>query len=219
MSKIITVDGPSASGKSTVAKAVAARLGCIYVDSGAVYRAVTWNALRQGIDPRDHDKVVESLRRARLEFALVAGSAHATVDGLDPGSKIRSGPVNEAVSEVSAIPEVRDEVGRRLRDTARLGDIVMDGRDIGSVVFPDATHKFYLDASPEERARRRQAELAGGGEAAEVKEVLDSLSRRDRKDSTRAAAPLTVPQGAAVIDTTRLTIEQVADAVLARIRE
>ena len=216
---IITVDGPSASGKSTVAKRVAAALRYTYADSGAVYRGVTWKAIREGVPPGRPADVVALLRRMDLRFVARDGVAVMQIDGIEPGAELRSEAVSERVSEVAAIPEVRAQVTRHLREIAKFGPLVMDGRDIGSVVFPDAPFKFYIDASPEERARRRHAELLSADPRYDMGRVGDALKRRDAHDTGRAAAPLTIPPGAIVIDTTRMRVEEVVAHIVSRVRE
>lgn len=214
----VAIDGPSASGKSTVARRVAASLGAIYVDSGAVYRAITWKALGEGLDTTDAVRVVSSMNRAHMAFAPREGALVLSVDGVEPGLALRSEAVQEHVSDVAAMPEVRREVVRRLRDTARFGSIVMEGRDIGTVVFPDSPYKFYLDASPDVRAQRRHAEQVGRREQSEIDRVRASLSRRDAKDSGRKVDPLVVAPGAVVVDTTAMDVDHVVAFILARIR-
>ncbi|MEI7437053.1 MAG: (d)CMP kinase [bacterium] len=209
---VIAIDGPSASGKSTVARRVAAALGWIYVDSGAVYRGITWRVMALGVAPGDMAGAVAALRGMAVESGVVEQAVKFTYDGRDPGGAIRTAPVAERVSEIAAIPEIRVAVTAWLRETTRFGPVVMEGRDIGSVVFPDARHKFYLDADPRERARRRAAE--GQGEDGEVKRVLGAITRRDARDSGRATAPLRVASGAIVLDTTGLGIEQVTERIL-----
>ncbi len=213
----VAIDGPSASGKSTVARRVAASLGAIYVDSGAVYRAITWKALGQGIDTTDAGRVVESMSRAKMTFCARDGALVLSVDGEEPGLALRSEAVQDHVSDVAAMPEVRREVVRRLRDAARFGSIVMEGRDIGTVVFPDSPFKFYLDASPDVRAQRRHAEQVGRQERSEIGRVRASLSRRDAKDSGRKVDPLVVAPGAAVIDTTAMSIDQVVAFIVGQV--
>jgi len=210
---VIAVDGPSASGKSTVARRVAAALGRVYVDSGAVYRGITWRLMALGVTPGDAAGAVAALRRMAVASGVVEQAVKFTYDGSDPGGAIRTAPVAERVSEIAAVPEIRAAVTAWLRETARFGALVMEGRDIGSVVFPGIRHKFYLDADPQERARRRAAE--GQGEDGEVKRVLGAISRRDARDSGRATAPLRVASGAIVLDTTGLGIEQVVERVMA----
>jgi cytidylate kinase len=217
MPTIVAIDGPSASGKSTVARRVAERLGYWHVDSGAVYRGVTWRALLEQGAPLSADKILATLPRAAPEFFADGRSVRFRMAGADPGDAIRSEQVSEAVSLVAAQPEVRAQVNEWLRGTVSFGSLVMEGRDIGTVVFPQAAHKFYLDASPEERARRRQKDLARAQAGADVDGVKASLLRRDDKDRTRRHAPLQVAAGALVIDTTNLTLDDVVAAVLTAI--
>ncbi len=218
MNTIVAIDGPAASGKSTVARGVAKALRAIYVDSGSFYRGVTWWVLREGIPAGDTEGVVRGLTRIRLDKFLREGAVGYRVDGEDPGLAIRGDAVAERVSEIAAIPEVRAQVNRWLRETRELGMIVMEGRDIGSVVFPETPFKFYLDADPAERARRRHAETIAREEGRDVNQVLESLRRRDTRDSGRAEAPLKVAPGAQVIDTTHLTIEAVIEMIVHRVR-
>lgn len=218
--QVIAVDGPSASGKSTVARRAAAALGWVYVDSGALYRGVTWRALCLGVDVRQPGALVRMLPGLDIALRLEEGAVRFTVDGKDPGDALRSREVTDAVSLVSTVPEIRARIVDLLRGMTRFGPLVVEGRDIGSVVFPDTPFKFYLDASPEERARRRHREAAGAVSAgAGVVEVAQSLSRRDQLDSSRAAAPLRIAQGAVVIDSTALGIDQVVAFILERVRE
>lgn len=215
---VVAIDGPSASGKSTVSKEVAKVLGFTYVDSGALYRGMTWKALREGIDVRQSEAVIEMMHGARFEFSVSRRVVLFTIDGADPGSQLRSEIVHENVSDVAAIPEVRVFIVSRLREMVCFGDIVMEGRDIGTVVFATTSHKFYLDADPEERARRRHAELRATKSGTDVSEVLHSLKRRDEKDSTRKTAPLQIALGARVINTTSLGIEEVVALIVNDVR-
>jgi cytidylate kinase len=211
---VVAVDGPSASGKSTVSKRVAQELGYIYVDSGALYRGITWKAVREGIDVKDAEAVLNLIRNMDLVLHVQDKVVGFTIDGEDPGEQIRSGPVRERVSDVAVIPEVRAYIVDRLREMVRFGPLAMEGRDIGSVVFPNARHKFYLDADPEERARRRHEELLRAEGKSDVNEVLNSLQRRDRKDTTRETAPLQIALGARVINSTAMDIEDVVKLVV-----
>lgn len=206
---MIAIDGPGGSGKSTVARAVAARLGLDHLDTGAMYRAVTCVVLRRGVDPANAAAVAAVAREARIEVG-----ERVTVDGEDVTRAIRAGDVTGAVSQVAAHPEVREELVRRQRAWigGRAGAVV-EGRDIGSVVFPDAELKVYLTASDAERARRRAGETQGSTETA----TAADLARRDRFDSTRGTSPLLVADGAVVIDTTGRTVAEVVDEVLARL--
>jgi cytidylate kinase len=203
---VIAIDGPAGSGKSTVARAVAERLGLDYLDTGAMYRAVAFAALRRGIDPDDSPLVARMARQLDLDVADTV-----TVDGVDATIEIRGPEVTRAVPTVAANPEVRAELNRRQREWAEAhGGGVIEGRDIGSVVFPDAPVKVYLTASDTERADRRSKEVLD----MKYDEVAADLVRRDRLDSSRAADPLTVPQGAAIVDTTGTPIDQVVERVL-----
>ena len=213
--RVIAIDGPSASGKSTVAKGVAQALGALYVDSGAMYRGMTWKVLRAGIDPQDENAVRAILKQATWSFETVDGAVRFKIDGEDPGEDIRGEAVRDNVSYVARIPEVRVFIVDRIRGMRGMGRLVVEGRDIGSVVFPETPHKFYLDADPAERARRRNAELLATESNSSEAAVLANLTKRDHLDSTRKTAPLQVAPGATVVDTTHLTLEQVVDHILA----
>jgi len=214
---VIAVDGPSASGKSTVAQALARRLGFMYVDSGALYRAATWYALERGVDTADGRAVGEAVAAMSMEFFVSGGAVRFRVDGADLGEALRSDPVDEHVSPVATVPEVRKRVKDWLRGLVRLGALVMEGRDIGTAVFPEARHKFYLDADPAERARRRHAQAADGAPSRSVDAVRSSLQRRDKIDSGRRLDPLTVAEGAVCVDSTHLSVEDVVEFILQRI--
>jgi cytidylate kinase len=216
--RVVAIDGPSASGKSTVSKLVAKELAFTYVDSGALYRGMTWKAIRAGVDIARTEQVIELMNAMRIEFFAQEKVVLFTLDGEDPIPQLRSEPVRENVADIAAIPEVRAFMVARLREMVRFGDIVMEGRDIGTVVFPATAFKFYLDANPEERARRRQAELAPVEGVRDVRQVLDSLQRRDRKDSTRKTAPLQIALGARIVDSTRMGIDEVVALIVADVR-
>jgi cytidylate kinase len=215
---VITLDGPSASGKSTVAKRVAAALGYRHVDSGSLYRAVTWHVLKAGVSPDDARAVAGLLKELAVELEAADDCIRFRLGGKLAGPEIRSAAVAAAVSVVAALPAVREWVNRALRRTPELGGIVMDGRDIGSVVFPGSRNKFYLDASPEVRARRRHAEQAGDGAGGGLSGVLDALARRDALDTGRREAPLAVPPGARVVDTGPLSLDEVVSRVMDQIQ-
>jgi cytidylate kinase len=215
--KTIAIDGPSASGKSTVSKGVARELGIIYVDSGALYRGVTWQALRRGVDIHRAAAVVDAMLDAEWNFFVEDGAAIFSIDGDVPVQELREKDVREAVADVAAMPEVRRFVVESLQSLAGFGSLVMEGRDIGTVVFPDSPYKFYLDADPEERALRRYRELVAAGEDEKAHEVMESLKRRDQIDSTRKMDPLVVAPGACIIDSTSMTLEEVVRTVIAKV--
>ena len=179
---------------------------------------MTWKALRDGVEIGRPEQVVELMNRMKLEFYAENLVVLFTIDGEDPGQQIRSEPVRENVADIAAIPEVRVFLVNRLREMVRFGDIVMEGRDIGTVVFPESPFKYYLDAEPEERARRRSLELKSLEGVDDVGKVLDSLARRDRKDSTRKTAPLQIALGAKVINSTSMAIEEVVALIVAEVR-
>jgi len=206
--RVIAIDGPAGSGKSTVAKALAQRLGLDYLDTGAMYRSVAFAALRRGIDPEEQEQVAKVARDLDLRMAE---DGTITVDGADATIEIRGPEVTRAVSIVAANPAVRDEMRQRQREWATRHDGgVMEGRDIGTVVFPDAELKVYLDASPEVRASRRSKEVA---ELA-YETVASDLARRDALDQGRADSPLREASDAVVIDTSTLTVDEIIAAVL-----
>lgn len=213
----ITIDGPAASGKSTIGERLARRLGYLYFDTGVMYRAVTWAALQRGVPIEDEEAVTALARTLRIDVLppTVADGRQYTVltDGEDVTWAIRTPEVDASVSVVSAYRGVREELVRQQRRIAAGGRIVMVGRDIGSVVLPDADLKIYLDATVEERARRRWKERRERGEDVDYEEVLRRMRRRDRIDSSREVSPLLVPDGAAVIDTTHLSVQEVLEQV------
>ena len=201
--RVVAIDGPVGSGKSTVAKAVADRLGLPYLESGAMYRVVALAALRHGIDPNTEGSA-GAVTALAAEADIEIGD-RITVDGADVTADLRSPDVSRVVSAVAAMPDVRTELVRRQREwVEEHGGAVVEGRDIGSVVFPDAEVKVFLTASAAERARRRESD-----------ETPDDLARRDLLDSTRAVSPLIVPKGAVVIDTTGRPVDDVVDEILA----
>ncbi len=216
MTAVVAIDGPSGAGKGTVARAVAESLDWRYIDTGAMYRAVAWKAQREGRSLDDEEAVVTVADSAVLD--LDAG--RVAIDGHDVTDAIRTPAIDAAAAQVARMPRVRDLLVARQRDYALDGPIVMEGRDIGTVVFPHATAKIYLDASPEERASRRARDPAHHpSRAAEIGAVAHALEQRDRLDSTRRVSPLKQAADAAVIDTTGVPIETVVRRVLAIVRE
>lgn len=217
---IVAIDGPAASGKSTVAKAVARRLGFRHLDTGAMYRAVAWLTLERGVDP-DDAPVVSALAAAYPVSFEYAGDAvvHTAVfiDGHNVTEAVRLPEVDACVSAVARIPEVRTALVARQRALAAGVDSVVEGRDIGSVVFPDADVKVFLTASAEERARRRQIDLAGAGHSVDTEEVRRRLERRDHLDSTRETSPAVKADDAELLDTTGLSVDEVVDVIASRV--
>jgi len=204
----VAIDGPAASGKSTVAKALAERLGLIMVNTGAMYRAVAWATLRDGVHAEDTNAVIEMLDCVEFTCGVEEGVSTILVDGVYPGDELRQDAVNQRVSQVAAIPEVRSLLVSKQREYLQLGSLVMEGRDIGSVVFPYTPYKIYIDASEEIRSARRSAEG-----------LSDAVAKRDEADSKRKFSPLVVADGAVVIDSSEMGIEEVVEAAISVLRE
>jgi cytidylate kinase len=211
---VVAIDGPAGSGKSTLARLLAARLGFRYLDSGALYRSLTWKALRTGADLSDGAGLARLLDGSRIDIEDAGEGRRVLLDGEDVSGPIRGPEVNGAVSKVAAHPEVRERMAPLQRAYAARGTgIVAEGRDMGTVIFPDAAVKFYLDATAEERSRRRALE-SGRPRHAEAA----SMETRDFEDSTREIAPLRIAEGAEVVDTTGLSIEEVLATLLAAVK-
>jgi cytidylate kinase len=208
---VVAIDGPAGSGKSTVARRVAELAGLRYLDTGATYRALTLALLRRGVPTEDPRAVADAAKSVDLTLELApgdTGAARVLLDGVPVGPELRSSQVNAAVSAVSAVPAVRELLVARQRSLAGLGGIVVEGRDIGTVVWPGADVKVFLTASDSERARRRSSDGDGGGESAEA------LARRDRLDSGRATSPTRAADDAVVIDSTDRTVDEVVEQIL-----
>jgi len=214
----IAIDGPAGSGKSTVARLVAERLGYIYVDTGAMYRAAAWKSLQEGILLSDENAIVEMIHRTRMWFEKCDHTQRIFVDGTDVSEAIRTPEVSALSSPVSAIPGVRERLVELQRQMAAQGGVVMEGRDIGTVVLPHAEVKVFLTASPKVRAQRRLNELLAKGYTMTLEEVERDLAERDLRDSTRAVGPLKQAPDAVVINTDRMSIEEVVNAVLELVR-
>ena len=211
MRKVIAIDGPSGVGKGTVARAIADAFGYRHVDTGAMYRALAWRVIDLGVDLENELAVFALASRSEI----VVANGQVAVDGVDVTSAIRTPQIDRAVTSVARMPSVRELFVVRQRALGREGGIVMEGRDIGTVVFPDADVKIYLDASPEERARRRAADPAHGGRGEALATVASAMADRDRIDSTRAASPLMIAPDAVVVDTSGLAVPDVVAKVIA----
>ena len=205
--KIIAIDGPAASGKSSVARELARRLGFVYVNSGAMYRAMTWLVLERGIPPANAAAIERLAERAAISCELRDLDSFILIDGVDPEPFLREDRVNENVSLVSRVPRLREILVDHLRRSGEASDLVMEGRDIGSVVFPQTPFKFYIDASPDIRRRRREAQ----GQR-------DRITVRDAADSSRRFAPLIIAEDAHVIDSSNLTIDGVVGEIIGRLK-
>jgi cytidylate kinase len=214
----VAIDGPAGSGKSTVSKEVARRLGYAYVDTGAMYRAVALLGLRKGIDRSDENGFIKEAAGAAMEFRVTGDGQRFFVNGEDVTDKVRRPEVGELSSPVSAIPDVRRYLTEAQRRMARDGGVVMEGRDIGTVVCPQAEVKVFVTASEEERARRRFLELKQKGVDADLEEVRAGIAERDRRDSSREVAPLVKAADAVELVTDGLSIEQVVDRVIDLVR-
>ena len=205
--RVVAIDGPAASGKSSVARALAKQIGFDYVNSGAMYRAMTWHILSRGVPPGDAAAIIRLVENTRIDCTLDRDGSHILIDGVDPSAHLCDDQVNEHVSLVSSVPRLREILVEKMRGYAVDHDIVMEGRDIGSVVFPDTPYKFYIDASPDVRLRRRQAQG-----------LRDQIAARDRADSSRRASPLIIAEDAHVIDSSNLTIEGVVGEIVGRLK-
>lgn len=203
----IAIDGPAASGKSTVAKLIAKELGYTFINTGAMYRAITWYALRRGANPADAAQICALLPEMPLEFGKDGTCSTVLFEGRVLSAELTSPETNQYVSTIAAIPEVRAYLLRKQREYNKVEPVVMEGRDIGSVVFPDTPFKYFVTASPEERARRRAKQG-----------LTDSITERDKKDASRACAPLTQAPDALLVDTSEMSIEQVVERIIADIR-
>ena len=220
MARVVAIDGPSGAGKSSVSRIVGGKLGFLHVDSGALYRIMTWQALVRKVDTDDPDAVAAFAPTMEIECRPENGAIAYYVDGEKPGDRIRTPEINAHASQVATVKAVRDRITAILRGLTRFGDLVVEGRDITTAVFPDSPARFYLTASAEARARRRQKEEVEKGIANQSAETVKaSLLARDAIDSTRKYAPLRKADGAIEIDSSDLTLEQVVDIVLGKIHE
>lgn len=214
----IALDGPAGSGKSSAAKRIAKRLGILYLDTGAMYRAVGYAMLQKGIDPLDRKRVESEMEAVDVLIRFDGGHQQVWLNGENVTGKIRTPEISKAASDVSAHPKVRMAMVALQRETSEQYDMILDGRDIGTFVLPDANYKFYLVASCEERAKRRHKELAEKGIEKPLAQIKAEIEQRDYNDSHRALAPLKKAEDAVLIDSTSMTIEEVADVVVKKVK-
>lgn len=212
--KIIAIDGPAGAGKSTIAQIIAQKMVYVYIDTGAMYRALTWAVLEQGLDANDEGSIIELMQKVKLELNSSSGKTKVAVNGTDITKEIRLPEVSRLVSRIAQIPEIRTAMLNLQRQMAARGNVVMDGRDIGTYVLPCADLKIFLTASIEERAERRYQELTAKGHQVDYAELKAEIAERDRLDSERETAPLRHAPGAIFIDSTGLTIDQVVEKIL-----
>lgn len=215
----IALDGPSGAGKSSLAKAIAKELHIVYVDTGALYRSIGLFVRGRGVDPKDAEGVIACLPDIKLEMVFENGEQHIYLCGEDVGNRIRTPEISMYASAVSAIPAVREFLLETQRSIARKTDVIMDGRDIGTVILPDAEVKIFLTATPEARAKRRLLELQAKGDPITYEELLSQMRERDENDSTRKTAPAIPAEDAVFLDNSDLTAEETVAAALAIIRE
>jgi cytidylate kinase len=217
MSKQIAIDGPAGAGKSTIAKRVAKDLSFVYVDTGAMYRSIGLYMLKNGIDIHDKDAVEKASEKADVRLSYIDGTQHVLLNGEDVSREIREEEVGKAASVVSAYPQVRKNLTALQKKLAETENVVMDGRDIGTCVLPDAFLKIYLTASPEVRGRRRFLELVEKGENPDLNEIIEDIRKRDQADMTREISPLKKADDAVEIDSSEMTIDEVVKAIEDRI--
>lgn len=215
----VAIDGPAGAGKSTIARAAAAQLGFVYVDTGALYRTIGLAVCRRGIDGTDVPGILATLPEIQVGLTYQDGAQHVLLDGEDVSDAIRTPQISTYASQVSSVPEVRAYLLDLQRDLARRQSVIMDGRDIGTVILPNAKVKIFLTASPEKRTARRCAELREKGQDVTVEGILADMERRDALDASRAVAPLKQAEDAVLVDTSDLTLEQSIEAVLTVIRD
>ncbi|WP_313993304.1 (d)CMP kinase [uncultured Selenomonas sp.] len=213
MKRVIAIDGPAGAGKSTVAKIVAERLGCTYIDTGAMYRGVAWKTLRQSQEATD-EAILRAVHDIDVRLSCTESGTHVTVDGTDVTAEIRTPEVTHIVSRVAALGAVREKMVELQRTMAAEGAVVMDGRDIGTNVLQNADVKVFLTASVEERARRRYDEMRAKGYAVDLEELKQEIASRDKQDSEREISPLRQADDAVLLDTTTLSIEEVAARIM-----
>ncbi|WP_314962682.1 (d)CMP kinase [Peptostreptococcus stomatis] len=211
---VIAIDGPAGAGKSTISKLIAKNLGINYIDTGAMYRAITYKCLKSGIDINDRQKVVDLCSRTEVDF--VDNSIY--LDGVRLGEEIRTLEVSSKVSDVAKIPQVREFLLEKQREIGKRSDVILDGRDVGTHIFPDTKYKFFLNASAQERGRRRYQELVDKGQTVVLEDIIEYIKKRDYIDSTREVAPLVKADDAIEVDSTSMTIDQVVTYISDMVR-
>lgn len=216
---VIAIDGPAGSGKSTVSKLIAKRLGLLYIDTGAMYRALTLKAMKSGLDLNDESSLTKLASSTSIDLKETDGGLNVFLDGEDVSGSIRTPELTNNVKYIARVPGVRKEMVKLQRGIGERSGAVLEGRDIGTVVFPDADYKFYLDASIAERARRRHKELAESGQRVELESIKRDVAARDESDMKRSVGALKVADDAVVIDTTDLSIDEVVEKMLSYIKQ
>lgn len=211
---VIAIDGPAGAGKSTISKLIAKNLGINYIDTGAMYRAITYKCLKSGIDINDRQKVVDLCSRTEVDF--VDNSIY--LDGVRLGEEIRTLEVSSKVSDVAKIPQVREFLLKKQREIGKRSDVILDGRDVGTHIFPETKYKFFLNASAQERGRRRYQELVDKGQTVILEDIIEDIKKRDYIDSTREVAPLVKADDAIEVDSTSMTIDQVVTYISDMVR-
>lgn len=212
---VIAIDGPAGAGKSTISKKISKKLGINYIDTGAMYRAVTYKCLEKGVDVLNEKKVIEICEESYVDFI----DNRIYLDGKCIDKEIRMQKVSANVSNVAKIARVREIMVKKQREIGQKSDVILDGRDVGTCIFPDTKYKFYLNASPEERGRRRYLELKEKGENVVLEEIIKDIERRDYIDSTREVAPLTKANDAIEVDSTNMTIDEVVEYIVKKVKE
>ena len=211
---VIAIDGPAGAGKSTISKLIAKNLGINYIDTGAMYRAITYKCIKEDIDVNDIQRVVDLCSRTDVDFV----DNYIYLDGQRLNEEIRTLQVSPRVSDVAKIPQVREFLLEKQREIGKRSDVILDGRDVGTHIFPDAKYKFFLDASAQERGRRRYQELIDKGQSVVLEEIIEDIKKRDYIDSTREVAPLVKADDAIEVDTTSMTIDQVVTYISDMVR-
>lgn len=211
---VIAIDGPAGAGKSTISKLIAKNLGINYIDTGAMYRAITYKCIKEDIDVNDIQRVVDLCSRTDVDFV----DNYIYLDGQRLNEEIRTLQVSSRVSDVAKIPQVREFLLKKQREIGKRSDVILDGRDVGTHIFPDAKYKFFLNASAQERGRRRYQELIDKGQSVVLEEIIEDIKKRDYIDSTREVAPLVKADDAIEVDTTSMTIDQVVTYISDMVR-